>query len=134
MQQRFQTMDDQSSLKWLDYVVFSLVLCVSCAIGIYHSCKKQNEANYLMGNRQITWWPVGLSIMVSLFSGVSQIGKPAEVYIYGAQASVSVIGILLSVLFITFTFVPLLYRLHLTSSYEVSACKIFSNEMNFTLG
>ena len=73
-----------------------------------------------MGNRQMKWWPVALSLMVTFYSGISQIGKPAEIYLYGIQFSFALVGIALCMVFTMQTFLPLLYNLQLTSSYEVS--------------
>ena len=110
----------ENHFQWLDYIVLSLVLLVSCVIGLYHAWNNQNEAEYLLGNRQMKWWPVALSLIVTFYSGISQIGKPAEIYLYGVQFSVGIIGIALCMLFVMFTFLPLLFNLKLTSSYEVS--------------
>ena len=113
-------MASKGNIHWLDFVILSAMLMVSCIIGIYHACKKQNQADYLMGNRQMKWWAVALSLVVTFHSGISQIGKPAEVYLYGIQLSLGVLALASAMIFSTFTFLPMLYRLKLTSSYEVS--------------
>ena len=38
-----------------------------------------------MGNREMNWFAVALSLIVSFYSGVSQLGKSAEVFMYGIQ-------------------------------------------------
>ena len=112
----------RESFQWMDYLIFSLLLLVSCGIGIYHwwRGKGQDQSGYLMGNRQMNWFAVSLSLIVSFYSGVSQLGKPAEVYLYGIQYSLSVIGIAAAIAITAFTFTPLFHNLKLTSAYEVS--------------
>ena len=57
---------------WLDYVIFSLVLLISCGMGIYYAfkTKKRDKEEYLLGNRNMSWIPVGLSLVVSYTSGI----------------------------------------------------------------
>ena len=106
---------------WLDYVIFLMLLLISCGTGIYYAVKnKKGKEEYLFGNRNMSWFPVALSLVVSYTSGVTQLGKPAEIYQHGVQYVMGTIGSTLGMLFSAFTFVPLLFRLQVTSSYEVS--------------
>ena len=114
------TMASKGNIHWLDFLILSAMLVVSCIIGIYYACKKQNQAEYLMGNRQMKWWAVTLSLVVTFYRGISQIGQPAEIYLYGIQLSLALLGLAAAMIFATFTFVPMLFRLELTSSYEVN--------------
>ena len=93
-------------------------------MGIYYAIKmkKGNKEEYLLGNRNMNWLPVGLSLVVSYTSGITQLGKPAEIYQHGVQYVMGLIGGSLGILFSMFTFVPMLFRLQLTSSTEVSVC------------
>ena len=115
-------MTSGGSFHWLDYVIFCLLLLMSCGVGVYHASasKKQSQADYLMGNRKMNWLAVAMSLMVSFNSSTATLGKPAEVYYFGIQHSIRLIGIAMSIVIALYTFVPLLYNLKLTSSYEVS--------------
>ena len=106
---------------WLDYVLFSLMLLISCGMGIYYAvkAKKGNKEEYLMGSREMSWFPVAISLVVTYTSGITQMGKPAEVYQYGIQYIMSIFGLGFGVFVPMVTFVPLLFRLKLTSAYEV---------------
>ena len=121
---------------WLDYVIFSVILLMSCGIGGYYMLtnKKQSKHEYLLGSRRLKWFPVALSLVVSNTSGISLLGKPAEVYLHGVQAFIGILGVFLAVCFTWFTFVPLLFNLQLTSSYQV--CKrqflILFHKLTFT--
>ena len=75
-----------------------------------------------LGNRRLPLLPTMLSIVVSFMSAIAILGLVAETYVYGIQAVVMhipsfVIGIVLA----ERLFVPWIYRMHLTSVYEVCA-------------
>ena len=63
--------------------------------------------------------PVAMSICVSFISAILILGAPAEMYMYGTQYWITWIGLSLASLLAGLIFVPLLYPLNLTSSYEV---------------
>ena len=116
-----------ATFHWLDYTIFAILLLASCAIGVYYAIadsKKQTKEEFLMGNRNLQWLPVALSLLVSHNGAVAMLGKPAEVYLYGIQFFMGVIGMSLAALISAFTFVPLLFNLKLTSAYEV--CSTFT--------
>lgn len=57
---------------WLDYVVFGLTLMIALGVGVYHSLAgggQKTTSQYLMGNRQLSPFPVALSIFMSVISG-----------------------------------------------------------------
>ena len=113
---------DSETFQWLDYTIFAVMLISSCAVGIYYAItdsKKQSQEAFLMGNRKMKWLPVALSLLVSYHSAISQLGKPAEVYLYGIQYFVLFIGVFIGAIISMFTFVPLLFKLKITSCYEV---------------
>ena len=114
-------MSSHKHLHWLDYVIFSLMILISCGMGIYHAvkAKKGHKEEYLMGSRKMTWFPVAVSLVVTYTSGISQLGKPAEVYQYGIQYVLGIIGIGVGLFVPMVTFIPLLFRLKVTSAYEV---------------
>ena len=68
---------EDSSFGVLDYVVFSLVLVVSAAIGIYHGCRRRQGTvqDFLLGNRQMKILPVSLSMLATFMSAVTVLGE-----------------------------------------------------------
>ena len=52
-----------------DYVVFTLMLAVSAAIGIFYGCrgsKQKTTKEFLLANRSLSIVPVAISILVSI--------------------------------------------------------------------
>ncbi|KAM9095540.1 sodium-coupled monocarboxylate transporter 1-like [Sarcophilus harrisii] len=106
--------------KW-DYMVFILMLLISAAIGVYYAWKergKQTETEFLMGGRQMSGVPVSLSLTASFMSAVTVLGTPAEVYRFGAMFSLFCITYTLVVIITTELYMPVFYRLRISSTYE----------------
>ncbi|KAF5269996.1 hypothetical protein FQR65_LT05795 [Abscondita terminalis] len=110
-----------TSFSWLDYTIFSLMLGLSIAIGIYFGFfgpKQDNKDMYLLGGKDMNVVPIATSLIASQISGISLLAIPADVYIYGSNywwivATMPVICIV-SVLI----YLPVFYKLQLTSMYE----------------
>ncbi|OWF48977.1 sodium-coupled monocarboxylate transporter 1 [Mizuhopecten yessoensis] len=106
-----------------DWVAFAAMLGISAGIGIFYALRGRREAStaeFLMGGRNMQLLPIAISILVSFMSAILILGTPAEMYMEGTQYFLYVIGIMLAVVLAALIFVPLLYPLNLTSSFEVS--------------
>lgn len=106
----------------LDWVLFAGMLVISAGIGIFYACyggRQKTTGEFLMGNRNMQLIPVAISILVSFMSAILILGTPAEMYNEGTQYYLYLIGMILAVSLAALLFVPLLYPLKLTSSFEV---------------
>lgn len=55
----------QLTFGWVDYSLFSMMLCISACIGVYFGffAKRQNTtADYLLGGKTMGFFPVAMSI------------------------------------------------------------------------
>ncbi|KAL1517792.1 hypothetical protein ABEB36_001516 [Hypothenemus hampei] len=108
-------------LSWTDYILFSLMLLVSAAIGIYFGFfgKKQSTSKeYLMGGKQMAVIPIAISLVASHTSGITLMAVPADVYQYGATYWLAVISIFVTVFITIYVYLPVFYELGITSTYE----------------
>ncbi|XP_061495459.1 sodium-coupled monocarboxylate transporter 1-like [Rhineura floridana] len=104
-----------------DYVVFGAMLLISAVIGVYYAFAgggQKTSKDFLMGGRSMTALPVALSLTASFMSAVTVLGTPAEVYRFGARFSVFAITYTLVVILSAEVFLPVFYRLGITSTYE----------------
>ncbi|XP_013149412.1 PREDICTED: sodium-coupled monocarboxylate transporter 1-like isoform X2 [Papilio polytes] len=110
----------QQKFSWLDYSVFVTMLSICGAIGVYFGFyKKQNSTqDYLMGGRNMKLIPVCFSLVATFISGISLLGTPTELYVYGTSYIFSFIGAVMMCIIISQTFIPVLHDLQLTSAYE----------------
>lgn|SRR6218665_325217 len=109
---------------WVDYLMLCATLVMSCLVGIYYGIKGRKKStvdDYLMAGRNMSIFPVSFSIFVSTVSSISFIGDPVEVYYYGGIYWLLSIGIMTGLPIIAHYFAPILYRMRLTSVYEVSS-------------
>uniref|UniRef100_A0A8C9FKV8 Solute carrier family 5 member 5 n=1 Tax=Pavo cristatus TaxID=9049 RepID=A0A8C9FKV8_PAVCR len=104
-----------------DYGVFGLMLLISTGIGLFHGLAKggqKTSEDFFMGGRRMAAVPVGLSLSASFMSAIQVLGVPAEAYRYGSKFLWMCLGQLLNTLLTAYLFLPVFYRLRLTSTYE----------------
>lgn len=107
----------------VDYVVFILLLVLSLAIGLYHACRGWGHhtiGQLQMADRKMGCLPVALSLLATFQSAVAILGVPSEIYRFGTQYWFLGCSYFLGLLIPAHIFIPVFYRLHLTSAYEVS--------------
>uniref|UniRef100_A0A131XL39 Putative sodium/solute symporter n=1 Tax=Hyalomma excavatum TaxID=257692 RepID=A0A131XL39_9ACAR len=111
-------MDDTPKFGGVDYAVLAAMLSVSSGIGLYFAWRDrrdQSNQSFLLGNRQLGLLPVSLSMMASLQSATTVLGYPAEMYYRGTQFWVAIFGLAISNIIAAEVFLPVFYRLQLTS-------------------
>ncbi|XP_008319108.1 sodium-coupled monocarboxylate transporter 1 [Cynoglossus semilaevis] len=104
-----------------DYVVFALTILVSAGVGLFQAIRSRKETSsqeFLLGGRQMTAVPVAMSLTASFMSGITVIGTPAEAYLYGAAFWIFGFSYAIMSVITAEIFVPLFYRLGITSTYE----------------
>ncbi|XP_007937048.1 sodium-dependent multivitamin transporter [Orycteropus afer afer] len=110
-----------STFSFVDYVVFALLLALSLAIGLYHAFRgwgRHTIGQLLMADRKMGCFPVALSLLATFQSAVAILGVPSEIYRFGTQYWFLGCSYFLGLLIPAHIFIPVFYRLHLTSAYE----------------
>lgn len=74
---------------------------------------------YFVANRSMRVTPVAIGLMVSYLSAVSLLGVSSENYVYGTQYAVINISYGLATPFAAYFYLPVFYKLHATSAFEV---------------
>ncbi|XP_062886714.1 sodium-coupled monocarboxylate transporter 1-like [Mobula hypostoma] len=116
-------MVDSNVFQVWDYVVFAAMVLVSAAIGLFCAFKdrrsgQESTEEFLVGNRQISAYPIALSLASSFLSGITVIGNPVEVYNFGMMFLMFGVTWLITMIVTTLIYIPLFYRLNLISTYE----------------
>ncbi|XP_037304378.2 sodium-coupled monocarboxylate transporter 1 [Pungitius pungitius] len=104
-----------------DYVVFAGIILVAAGIGLFQAIRSRKEtsnAEFLLGGRQMTAVPVAMSLTASFMSGITVIGTPTEAYRFGAAFWIFGFSYAVMSAVTAEIFVPLFYRLGITSAYE----------------
>lgn len=133
----------------VDYVIFALLLVASAGIGLYYAFSggrqrttqvgfrflffvfwKRSKTGawtedlyslqeFLMADRSMSWLPVSLSLLATFQSAVAILGAPSEIYTFGTQYWFLGCSYFLGLLIPAHVFIPVFYRLRLSSAYEV---------------
>ncbi|XP_044729520.1 sodium-coupled monocarboxylate transporter 1-like [Chrysoperla carnea] len=96
------------------------MLLICLVIGIYFGFIKvsKNVKDYLIGSKDMTVWPVTISLVVSMVSGISFLGLPAEVYVFGIQYFYVILNDVWLAIIGNYIYLPVFMDLRLTSSFE----------------
>ncbi|KAL0969806.1 hypothetical protein UPYG_G00232540 [Umbra pygmaea] len=105
----------------IDYVIFALLLMASMGIGLYYALsggRQRTTQEFLLADRSMSCLPLSLSLIATFQSAVAIVGVPAEVYTHGTQYWFIGCAYILGLAIPAHIFIPVFYRLHLTSAYE----------------
>ncbi len=106
-----------------DYAVFSCMLLISAGIGVFFALtggRQKTTQEFLMADRNMSPAPVAMSLVASFISAITFLGTPAENYIYGVGYWLYAFAYVLVGLAVYRGYMPVFFRLGLTSSNEVS--------------
>lgn len=105
----------------VDYVIFALLLVASAGIGLFYAFsggRQRTTQEFLMADRSMSCLPVSLSLLATFQSAVAILGAPSEVYTFGTQYWFLGCSYFLGLLIPAHVFIPVFYRLRLSSAYE----------------
>ncbi|RUS89821.1 hypothetical protein EGW08_002433 [Elysia chlorotica] len=105
----------------VDYVLFILTLVISSGIGVFYAIwdrKRNTPADFLLGGRNMSVFPVALSLMVTFMSALTLLGNPAEIYNYNTMFWWLVVAFMIAMTFAATIFIPFFYELGVTSTFE----------------
>jgi Na+/proline symporter len=74
----------------------------------------------------LTVWPASLSVMASTLAAPFVLGVPAEIYAFGTEFSLLVIGYAIGVPLVTHFFFTRFYDMEISSIYEVNIMMFIS--------
>lgn len=113
--------DVRNNFHIVDYAVFALFLLCSALIGVifgWRSRKSTDNKEFLTGNRNLPMFPVVMSLAASFMSTNTMLGVPAEIYLLGTQFIINLVPIIFSIILSANVFMPVFYRLNMTSVNE----------------
>jgi len=102
----------------LDLIIVVIYMIGIMYLGYALGKSNENEEDYFVAGRSLPWYAIGLSVGVTMISANSFIGGPGWGYYDGILAAMVNITVPLSILFITYTVLPVLYNAKVTTVYE----------------
>ncbi|KAL1439550.1 hypothetical protein MTO96_031976 [Rhipicephalus appendiculatus] len=113
----------------VDVALFGFLVLSNLSLGLYFSFRKRNTAadssaarsEVFLASRMLKTLPLAASSVASLFSSTGLVGFPAHFYAHGWHLSWGYMLPPVMIPLATHIFVPVLYRLRITSIFEASA-------------
>jgi solute:Na+ symporter, SSS family len=102
----------------LDWIVLVITLLLIIVYGVYKSSTSKNLDGYFLGDRQMPWWIVLLSIMGTQASAITFLTAPGQAYTDGMRFVQYYFGLPIAMVVVCIFFVPIFRRLKIYTAYE----------------
>ncbi|KAL1466531.1 hypothetical protein MTO96_042665 [Rhipicephalus appendiculatus] len=114
-----------------DYAVFCLLTGLSFAFGLYYSVRRTDrkrsasahsaaqQEEVFLGGRSLPAWSLSVSLLASVATGIGLVSLSAHQYAYGMHFAWNIVSLAFTTPFIVYIFLPVLYRLKVTSVFQV---------------
>ncbi len=102
----------------IDWIVLFFTLLLIVVYGIYKSRGIKNIDGYIVGDRELPWYNVGLSVMATQASAITFLSAPGLAYSSGMSFAQFYFGLPLAMIVLCITFVPIFHRLRVYTAYE----------------
>ena len=113
--------DTPNMFSAVDFVIFALMLLISSVIGIFFAWRHRkliSTEDYLLANRQMSWFPVCVSMVASFFSAIGVMGIPSQIYTTGITFGLNFFAFIPPIAFCAEVLTPIYRKLNLTSVNE----------------
>ena len=102
----------------IDWLVMIGTLAAIVAYGVYKTRRVDNVKSYLLGDRDLKWWTIGLSVMATQASAVTFLSTPGQAYNDGLGFAQFYFGLPLAMVILCIFVLPIYYRLKVYTAYE----------------
>ena len=102
----------------LDWTIMLGTLFGIVAYGVYKTRKINNVQSYLLGDRDLKWWTIGLSVMATQASAITFLSTPGQAYNDGMGFAQFYFGLPIAMVIICIFFLPIYYKLKVYTAYE----------------
>jgi solute:Na+ symporter, SSS family len=102
----------------LDWIILSGTLLGIVAYGIWKTRGSRNIEGFLLGNKNMHWWTIGLSIMATQASAITFLSTPGQAYEDGMRFIQFYFGLPIAMVILSITAIPLYYKLKVYTAYE----------------
>jgi SSS family transporter len=102
----------------LDYTVFGVYLAASVGVGLLSARGSKSLGDYFLAGRGMNSVLVAMSILAALFSGISYLAGPADVYKNGFAFAYIVLAFFIATPFTTLWMLPKFYQSRFFTAYQ----------------
>lgn len=102
----------------IDWIVLLATLLLIVLYGVWKSRGAKNIEGYLLADRQLPWYHVGLSVMATQASAITFLSAPGQAYSDGLRFVQFYFGLPLAMVVLCITFIPIFHKLSVYTAYE----------------
>ncbi len=102
----------------IDYFIFVVYVCASAGLGFYFARSQRSSQDYFLGNRELPWLAVSLSVVATETSTLTFIGIPALAYGSNLMFLQITLGYLLARILVALIFLPGYFSQNATTAYD----------------
>jgi Na+/proline symporter len=105
-------------MSFIDWIILSITLLSIVGYGVWKSRHTKNIEGYLLADRQLPWYHVGLSVMATQASAITFLSAPGQGYTDGLRFVQFYFGLPLAMVVLCITFIPIFHKLNVFTAYE----------------
>lgn len=105
-------------MSYIDWIVLACTLLGIVLYGVWKSRHMHNIDSYLLADRELPWYQVGLSVMATQASAITFLSAPGQAYGDGMRFVQFYFGLPLAMIVICIFFIPAFRNLHVYTAYE----------------
>jgi len=102
----------------LDYFIFVIYLVGAVSVGLLFVREQRTIKDYFLASRSMGFLLVGVSVLAALFSGISYLGAPSEVYAHRFTFILFGLSFIIATPVTTQLFVPHFFQARFYTAYE----------------
>lgn len=102
----------------VDWVVLVFTLLFIVSYGVWKTRKVNSTESYLLGDRELKWWTIGLSIMATQASAITFLSTPGQAFDDGMRFAQFYFGLPIAMVILAVFVLPIFYRLKVYTAYE----------------
>jgi solute:Na+ symporter, SSS family len=105
-------------LKPVDWLVLGASIVFIVGYGLWKGRRNRDLDGYILADRDMPWYTIGLSIMATQASAVTFLSVPGQAYTDGMRFVQFYLGLPVAMIILSITAVPIYHRLKVYTAYE----------------
>src|ERR1043165_9563661 len=105
-------------MSYIDWIVLGFTLLSIVLYGMWKSRGTRNIHGYLLADKKLPWYHVGLSVMATQASAITTLSAPGQSYNDGMRFIQFYFGLPLAMVVLCVTFIPIFHKLNVYTAYE----------------
>lgn len=102
----------------IDWIVLISTLVFIVSYGLWKTRKVNSTESFLLGDRELKWWTIGLSIMATQASAITFLSTPGQAFDDGMRFAQFYFGLPIAMVILAVFVLPIFYRLKVYTAYE----------------